>query len=86
MRLNLDDTGGARELAFHRIKAAREDLESVQLNFENGKYRTSNNRAYYTIFTNQRIVCGIFVFYRIFKKGWGAQRRAYNLHHNDSAK
>lgn len=50
MQLNLDDKGGARELAFHRIKAAREDLEPAQLNFENGQYRTSNNRAYYAIF------------------------------------
>ncbi|MDE6405964.1 MAG: HEPN domain-containing protein, partial [Lachnospiraceae bacterium] len=47
MQLKLDDTGGARELAFHRMKTAREDLEAARLNFENGQYRTSNNRAYY---------------------------------------
>lgn len=50
MQLNLDDMGGARELAFHRIKTAKEDLEAARLNFENGQYRASNNRAYYAIF------------------------------------
>ncbi len=50
MQLNLDDTGGARELAFHRMKTAKEDLEAARLNFENRQYRTSNNRAYYAIF------------------------------------
>lgn len=50
MQLELDDKGGARELAFHRIETAREDLEAARLNFESGQYRTSNNRAYYAIF------------------------------------
>ena len=45
MQLNLDDMGGARELALHRIKTAKEDLEAARLNFENGQYR-----AYYAIF------------------------------------
>lgn len=50
MRLDLDDIGGARELALYRIKIAREDLDAACLNFENGQYRASNNRAYYAIF------------------------------------
>lgn len=50
MQLDLDDIGGAKELAAYRLGAAKEDLESVQLNFENGQYRASNNRAYYAIF------------------------------------
>ena len=50
MQLNLDDTGGARELAVYRFSAAKEDLEVAQLNFESGHYRASNNRAYYAIF------------------------------------
>lgn len=50
MPLDLDDIGGARELALHRIKTAREDLEAARMNFENEQYRTSNNRAYYAIF------------------------------------
>lgn len=50
MQLNLDDIGGARELALHRMETAKEDLKSAQLNFKTGQYRTSNNRAYYAIF------------------------------------
>ena len=50
MQLNLDDTGGARELAVYRFSAAKEDLEVAQLNFKSGHYRASNNRAYYAIF------------------------------------
>ena len=50
MQLNLDDTGGARELAVYRFGAAKEDLEVAQLNFDSGHYRASNNRAYYAIF------------------------------------
>ncbi|MEY8322729.1 HEPN domain-containing protein [Lachnospiraceae bacterium 54-11] len=50
MQFDLDDTGGAKELAFHRIDVAREDLEAAELSFENQHYRTSNNRAYYAIF------------------------------------
>lgn len=29
MQLNLDDIGGARELALYRLGAAREDLEAT---------------------------------------------------------
>lgn len=50
MQLELDDIGGARELAMHRISVARDDLEAAKLNFEGGHYRSSNNRAYYAIF------------------------------------
>lgn len=46
----LDDVGGARELAKYRISVAKEDLSAADLNFENGMYRASNNRAYYAIF------------------------------------
>lgn len=50
MQHNLDDIGGAKELAGYRLGAAREDLEAAQLNFEMAQYRASNNRAYYAIF------------------------------------
>lgn len=50
MQLNLDDVGGARELALYRISIAKEDLQDAESNFESGHYRTSNNRAYYAIF------------------------------------
>ena len=47
MQHNLDDIGGARELALHRINVAKDDLEAAEMNFEGGHYRSSNNRAYY---------------------------------------
>ena len=50
MPLNLDDKGGAKELALYRLSAAKEDLEAAEFNFERGHYRASNNRAYYAIF------------------------------------
>ncbi|MCH5250561.1 MAG: HEPN domain-containing protein [Lachnospiraceae bacterium] len=50
MPLNLDDMGGAKELALYRLGAAKEDLEAAELNFKSGHYRASNNRAYYSIF------------------------------------
>ena len=50
MPLNLDDMGGAKELALYRIGAAKEDLEAAEFDFEKGHYRASNNRAYYAIF------------------------------------
>ena len=50
MQLDLDDIGGAKELAQYRLNTAKEDLEAAQLNFENRQYRASNNRAYYAIF------------------------------------
>lgn len=50
MQHNLDDVGGAKELALYRLNVAKEDLEAAKMNFENGHYRSSNNRAYYAIF------------------------------------
>lgn len=50
MQLDLDDTGGAKELAMYRLGAAKEDLEAACLSFQSGHYRASNNRAYYAIF------------------------------------
>lgn len=50
MQFNLDDAGGAKELALYRLQVAKEDLEAAKLNFKSGHYRSSNNRAYYAIF------------------------------------
>lgn len=50
MQPDLDDIGGAKELALYRIGVAKEDLEAAEMNFESGHYRSSNNRAYYAIF------------------------------------
>jgi len=50
MQHNLDDIGGAKELAAYRIQASKEDLAAAGTSFKAGYYRTSNNRAYYAIF------------------------------------
>lgn len=50
MQSELNDIGGAKDLALYRISVAKEDLEAAELNFHNGHYRASNNRAYYAIF------------------------------------
>lgn len=50
MQSDLDDIGGAKELALYRLGIAREDLEAAEINFASGHYRSSNNRAYYAIF------------------------------------
>ena len=50
MSLELDDIGGAKELAKRRLEVAEENLADAISNYEQGHYRTSNNRAYYAIF------------------------------------
>ena len=50
MQPDLDDMGGAKELALYRISVAKDDLEAAEMNFEGKHYRSSNNRAYYAIF------------------------------------
>ncbi len=44
MQHDLDDIGGARELALHRINVAKDDLEAAEMNFKGGHYRSSNNK------------------------------------------
>lgn len=50
MQLDLDDVGGAKELALHRLSVAKDDLEAAEQNFIGKHYRSSNNRSYYAIF------------------------------------
>lgn len=50
MQPEMNDIGGARELAKYRIATAKEDLDVAVKNLEAGYYRASNNRAYYAIF------------------------------------
>ena len=40
---SLDDIGGAKELALYRLNAAKEDLETAELDLEKGHYRVPNN-------------------------------------------
>lgn len=50
------DTGTQMDVAKHRLRTAREDLESARLLIGAGQYRAANNRAYYCIF---HTICGI---------------------------
>lgn len=50
MHPDLNDIGGARELAMYRLSVAKEDLEAAEQSFSGNHYRASNNRAYYAIF------------------------------------
>ena len=50
MQRELDDIGGAKELAKYRLDVALQDLEAAERCFSENDYRTANNRAYYAIF------------------------------------
>ena len=50
MQHELNDVGGAVELAKYRLQVAKEDLESARRSYDCSDYRTANNRAYYSIF------------------------------------
>lgn len=45
-----------RELSRYRLERAREDLETAELNCENGMYKAAVNRSYYSIFHAIRAV------------------------------
>lgn len=44
------------ELALFRLERAKEDLKDAELLYENNRYKTANNRAYYSIFHSIRAV------------------------------
>lgn len=48
--IELDDIGGAKELALYRMDMAKDDLAAAKMNFQNEFYRAANNRAYYAVF------------------------------------
>lgn len=50
MQRELNDMGGARELALYRLKIAKEDLAAAERCYDSQDYRAANNRAYYAIF------------------------------------
>lgn len=50
MRREMDDIGGAEDLADYRIGVAKEDLSAAEKNYRDGEYRTASNRSYYAIF------------------------------------
>ncbi len=45
-----DNVGTRKDMAFHRLQIAKEDLETAQLLLREGKFRAANNRAYYSIY------------------------------------
>ena len=50
MQHELNDVGGAKELARYRFEVAKEDLAAAERCFHAGDLRAANNRAYYAIF------------------------------------
>ena len=50
MSHELDDMGGAKELANRRVEVAKEDLSEAEIAYNNELYRSANNRAYYAIY------------------------------------
>ena len=50
MQSEMDDIGGAKELALHRLGVAKEDLDAAKRNMKVDDFRTANNRAYYAIY------------------------------------
>ncbi len=76
--MQLDDVGGAKELAIHRLQVAKEDLESAKRNLKDNDYRTANNRAYYSIY---HAICACmalkFEAYKSHSQTLGAFNRDY---------
>ena len=50
------EMGTQMDVVRHRLRVAREDLETANLTFAAGQYRAANNRAYYSIF---HTVCAV---------------------------
>lgn len=50
MQLDLNDEGGAKELAEYRLQVAKEDLAAAKEDLKDNYLRSANNRAYYAIF------------------------------------
>ena len=46
----LPDVGDKLDVAKHRLRVAKEDLQAAYLLLEANSYRGANNRAYYAIF------------------------------------
>ena len=46
----LPDIGDKTDVAKHRLRVAKEDLQAANLLVEANSYRGANNRAYYAIF------------------------------------
>lgn len=49
----------SKELAIHRMEQAREDLNAGKLLYNQGYYKSANNRAYYSIFHSIKAVLAL---------------------------
>ncbi|MEG2774957.1 MAG: HEPN domain-containing protein, partial [Acetivibrio sp.] len=47
---NQSDIGTIEDLAYYRLKVAKEDLETAEDNLRDNHLRAANNRAYYSIY------------------------------------
>lgn len=50
MQHNEGNPGTFKDLAMHRLWVAEEDLDTAKENYESGRLRAANNRAYYSIY------------------------------------
>ncbi|MBR1758955.1 MAG: HEPN domain-containing protein [Lachnospiraceae bacterium] len=48
--------GSLKELSQYRLECSQEALEDAKLMFQNGRYKNTLNRAYYSIFHGIRAV------------------------------
>lgn len=49
----------SKELSKHRLEQAKEELEDAKLLYNNNRYKSANNRAYYSIFHSIRAVLAL---------------------------
>lgn len=49
----------SKELSKHRLEQAKEELEDAKLLYNNKRYKSANNRAYYSIFHSIRAVLAL---------------------------
>jgi len=48
--MNSMQTGSFKDIAHYKLEQAKDDLDSAKLLLKAGKYKASNNRAYYSCF------------------------------------
>lgn len=49
----------SKELSKHRLEQAKEELEDAKLLYNNNRYKSANNRVYYSIFHSIRAVLAL---------------------------
>ena len=54
--------GSVIDLSKYRLETAKDDLETARKNYEDGRYRASVNRSYYTVFHALRALTALDQF------------------------